>query len=126
MNERLNGVGVFVAVVEAGSFAVAAQRLAVTRSAVAKTIARLEQRLKVRLFNRTTRKQSLTENGHAYYERCVRALAELEAAEECLESGRKRARRQSCGDGAGIVWAALCRAHSAGPERAPPASCSSK
>ncbi|GFE81928.1 LysR family transcriptional regulator [Steroidobacter agaridevorans] len=89
MNERLNGVGVFVAVVEAGSFAVAAQRLAVTRSAVAKTIARLEQRLKVRLFNRTTRKQSLTENGHAYYERCVRALAELEAAEECIESGRR-------------------------------------
>lgn len=89
MNERLNGVGVFVAVVEAGSFAVAAQRLAVTRSAVAKTIARLEQRLKVRLFNRTTRKQSLTENGHAYYERCVRALAELDAAEECIESGRR-------------------------------------
>jgi DNA-binding transcriptional LysR family regulator len=88
VNERLNGVGVFVAVVEAGSFAVAAQRLGVTRSAVAKTIARLEQRLKVRLFNRTTRKQSLTDDGHAYYERCVRALAELEAAEECFESGR--------------------------------------
>jgi DNA-binding transcriptional LysR family regulator len=88
VNERLTGVGVFVAVVEAGSFAVAAQRLGVTRSAVAKTIARLEQRLKVRLFNRTTRKQSLTDDGHAYYERCVRALAELEAAEECFESGR--------------------------------------
>ena len=89
MNERLNGVGVFVAVVEAGSFAVAAQRLSVTRSAVAKTIARLEQRLKVRLFNRTTRKQSLTDDGQSYYERCVRALAELEAAEECFESGRR-------------------------------------
>jgi DNA-binding transcriptional LysR family regulator len=89
VNERLDGVGVFVAVVEAGSFAVAAQRLAVTRSAVAKTIARVEQRLKVRLFNRTTRKQSLTDHGQAYYERCVRALAELEAAEECLESNRK-------------------------------------
>lgn len=89
MNERLDGVGVFVAVVEAGSFAVAAQRLAVTRSAVAKTIAKLEQRLKVRLFNRTTRKQSLTDHGQSYYERCVRALAELEAAEEVLESNRK-------------------------------------
>jgi DNA-binding transcriptional LysR family regulator len=88
VNERLNGVAVFVAVAEAGSFAVAAQRLAVTRSAIAKTIARVEQRLKVRLFNRTTRRQSLTDDGHAYYERCVRALAELEAAEECLESGR--------------------------------------
>ena len=89
MNERLNGVAVFVAVVEAGSFALAAQRLAVTRSAVAKTIARVEQRLRVRLFNRTTRKQSLTDDGHAYYERCVRALAELEAAEQCFESGRR-------------------------------------
>lgn len=89
MNERLNGVAVFVAVVEAGSFALAAQRLAVTRSAVAKTIARVEQRLRVRLFNRTTRKQSLTDDGQAYYESCVRALAELEAAEECFESGRR-------------------------------------
>jgi DNA-binding transcriptional LysR family regulator len=89
VNERLNGVSVFVAVVEAGSFALAAQRLEVTRSAVAKTIARLEQRLKVRLFNRTTRRQSLTNDGQAYYERCARALAELEAAEESFESGRR-------------------------------------
>lgn len=89
MNERLNGVAAFVAVVDAGSFALAAQRLAVTRSAVAKTIARLEQRLKVRLFNRTTRSQSLTDDGHSYYERCVRALAELAAAEESFESGRR-------------------------------------
>ena len=92
MNEYLNGVAVFVEAAEAGSFASAAQRLAVTRSAVAKTIARLEQRLKVRLFNRTTRKQSLTDDGHAYYERCVRALAELAAAEESFESGRRQPR----------------------------------
>jgi DNA-binding transcriptional LysR family regulator len=89
MNDSVNGVAIFVAVVDAGSFALAAQRLAVTRSAIAKAIARLEQRLKVRLFNRTTRRQSLTEDGHAYYERCVRALAELEAAEESFESGRR-------------------------------------
>jgi DNA-binding transcriptional LysR family regulator len=49
VHEHLNGVAVFVEVVEAGSFASAAHRLAVTRSAVAKTVARLEQRLKVRL-----------------------------------------------------------------------------
>lgn len=90
LNERWNGIAVFVAVVEAGSFALAAQRLEVTRSAVAKAVARLEQRLRVRLFNRTTRRQSLTDDGHAYYERCVRAMAELEAAEACFESGRKR------------------------------------
>jgi DNA-binding transcriptional LysR family regulator len=45
--------------------------------------------LKVRLFHRTTRKQALTDEGQAYYERCVRALAELEAAEESLEIGRR-------------------------------------
>lgn len=90
MNERLNGIAVFVAVVEAGSFSLAAERLEVTRSAVAKAVARLEQRLRVRLFNRTTRRQSVTDDGHAYYERCVRALAELEAAEASFESGRKR------------------------------------
>jgi DNA-binding transcriptional LysR family regulator len=90
MNDRWNGVAVFVAVVEAGSFALAAQRLEVTRSAVAKSVMKLEQRLRVRLFNRTTRRQSLTDEGHAYYERCVRALAELEAAEASFETGRKR------------------------------------
>jgi DNA-binding transcriptional LysR family regulator len=58
-----------------------------TRSAVGKSIARLEQRLGTRLFNRTTRRQSLTENGQAYYERCKRALAEIDAAEAALDAG---------------------------------------
>jgi DNA-binding transcriptional LysR family regulator len=60
-----------------------------TRSAVGKVIVRLEKRLGVRLLNRTTRSQSLTEDGQAYYDRCVRALAELEAAEADLDSGRR-------------------------------------
>ncbi len=81
MGQRLQGIEEFVAAVEAGSFALAAQRLHVTRSAVAKSIARLEARLNTRLFLRTTRSQSLTEEGHGYYERCRRVLAELEAAE---------------------------------------------
>ena len=89
INERLSGVSAFVEVVEAGSFADAAVRLRVTRSAVGKTIARLEQRLGVRLFHRTTRRQSLTDDGQAYYERCVRALAELNAAEDAIDSGRR-------------------------------------
>ena len=53
-----------------------------------KTVGRLEARLGVRLFHRTTRSQSLTDDGQMFYERCVRALAELEAAEAALESGR--------------------------------------
>src|ERR1700756_3014700 len=61
----------------------------VTRSAVGKSIARLERRLGVRLFQRTTRSQRLTSDGEAYYERCVRALAELDAADAALDSGRR-------------------------------------
>ena len=89
MNERLDGIAVFVDVAEAGSFALAAQRLGVTRSAIGKIVARLEQRLGVRLFTRTTRRQNLTEDGQIYYERCIRALAELEAAEEAFEGGKR-------------------------------------
>jgi len=88
MNERLNDIEIFVHAVDAGSFAQAAIRLRRTRSAVAKGIARLERQLGVRLFNRTTRSQSLTEEGHAYYERCVRALAELDAAGAMFDARR--------------------------------------
>lgn len=88
MSERLTGIEAFVAAVEAGNFALAAQRLQLTRSAVGKSVARLEERLGTRLFHRTTRSQSLTENGQAYYERCRRALNELDAADAAVEAGR--------------------------------------
>jgi DNA-binding transcriptional LysR family regulator len=89
MRERLNGIVAFVQSVETGSFAQAAERMQLTRSAVGKSVARLEQQLGVRLFHRTTRRQSLTEDGQAYYERCVRVLAELEAAEAAFDTGRR-------------------------------------
>ncbi len=92
MTDRLDGVTTFVQVVESGSFALAAERLDMTRSAVGKAIARLEKRLGARLLQRTTRSQSLTDDGQAYYDRCVRALAELEAAEADLDCGRNEAR----------------------------------
>jgi DNA-binding transcriptional LysR family regulator len=91
MSPRLQGIEEFVAAVEAGSFARAAERLHVTRSAVAKSIARLEARLGTRLFLRTTRSQSLTEEGHGYYERCRRVLAELDAAEAMADAARSTA-----------------------------------
>ncbi|MCX8997070.1 LysR family transcriptional regulator [Rhizobiaceae bacterium BDR2-2] len=91
MSEALNGIGVFVAAVESGSFSSAAERLHLSRSAVAKTIARIEARLDVRLFHRTTRSQTLTEDGQIYYERCLRALEEIRAGEAVLESGRREA-----------------------------------
>ncbi|MGM3275215.1 LysR family transcriptional regulator [Ralstonia sp. 24A2] len=88
MQDKLDGVATFVQVVEAGGFALAAERLGLTRSAVGKAIARLEARLGVRLLHRNTRHQVLTTEGQGYYERCVRALAELDAAEADLDNGR--------------------------------------
>ena len=89
MDERLSGIEAFVRAVEAGSFARAADKLGLTRSAVGKSVARLEQRLGSRLFHRTTRTQTLTEDGHAFYERCRRALDEIDAAEAALDAGRR-------------------------------------
>ncbi|MVW46019.1 LysR family transcriptional regulator, partial [Enterobacteriaceae bacterium TzEc013] len=57
-------------------------------SAVGKSIARLEERLGVRLFHRTTRSQRLTDNGALFYERCLRALEEIRGAESQLETGK--------------------------------------
>src|ERR1700730_11614079 len=89
MSDRLTGVSVFVEAVEAGGFSAAALRLNLSRSAVGKTIARLETRLGTRLFYRTTRSQNLTEDGHAFYERCLRALDEIRMGEAMLDSGRR-------------------------------------
>ena len=88
MTDTLKDIPVFVAAVEAGSFAQAAVRLHLSRSAVGKSIARLEERLGVRLFHRTTRSQRLTDNGALFYERCLRALEEIRGAESQLETGK--------------------------------------
>lgn len=72
---------VFVRVVESRGFSGAARALGMTPSAVSKLIGRLEDRLGVRLFDRTTRRVSATEAGQAYYERCVPILAEIDDAE---------------------------------------------
>ncbi|MBB4188260.1 DNA-binding transcriptional LysR family regulator [Sinorhizobium terangae] len=90
--ERLNGISVFVEVADAGGFSAAAERLNLTRSAVGKTVARLEQRLGVRLFHRTTRTQSLTDEGQLFYRSCLKALDEVRNAEALLESGKQEIR----------------------------------
>ena len=77
---------IFVRAVEDGSFSAAARSLDLTPSAVSKQIRRLEDRLGVRLFNRTTRRISLTEAGQAYYDRCARIIAEIREAEEAVSS----------------------------------------
>lgn len=88
MRDDLNAIPVFVTVVESGNFASAAAILHVTRSAVGKTIARLEARLGVALFQRTTRRQLLTEEGEQFYLQCREALERIREAEETLQRGK--------------------------------------
>ena len=80
--DRFAAMAVFARVVELGSFARAADRLELSTSAVSRHVADLESHLHTRLLNRTTRKLSLTESGHAFYERCVQVLADLAEAEQ--------------------------------------------
>lgn len=82
--ERRDEMAVFVRVVEDESFSAAARDLGMTPSAVSKLIGRLEDRLGVRLINRTTRRLSLTEEGHAFYQRCGPILADIEEAERAV------------------------------------------
>src|ERR671931_334084 len=79
--DRLTSMAVFVKTVELGSFAAAAAALDLSAPMVGKHVRFLEERLGVRLINRTTRRQNLTEFGRAYYERCRVVLAEAEAAD---------------------------------------------
>ncbi|MCY0967266.1 LysR family transcriptional regulator [Parathalassolituus penaei] len=87
----LNDIPTFLDVVETGSFTAAAARHRVTRSAIAKSIARTEARLGIRLFHRTTRQQTLTDEGSRYYEHCRRWLAELRDMETALRDERQGA-----------------------------------
>ncbi|QNK67020.1 LysR family transcriptional regulator [Variovorax sp. PAMC26660] len=82
--EPQSPIRVFLAVCQAGSFAKAADGLALTASAIAKTIARLEARLQVRLFDRTTRRLSLTREGQTYQEACLRATDDIDRVEASL------------------------------------------
>ena len=69
--DKLDAMNAFAKVVAAGSYAEAARRLGLTRSAVSKAVMELEQLLGARLLDRTTRRVTPTEAGLAYYERCV-------------------------------------------------------
>jgi len=79
--DRFIGMAVFAKVVESSSFAAAARHFAMSPAMVSKHIRTLEERLGVRLLNRTTRRVSATEVGQNYYERCLRILKEMEDAE---------------------------------------------
>jgi DNA-binding transcriptional LysR family regulator len=82
--DKLGSLKAFVKVVELGSFSEAGRQLRLSRSAVSKYIADLENDLGVQLLNRTTRRASPTENGQAYFERALTILADLDAADQSV------------------------------------------
>jgi LysR family transcriptional regulator for bpeEF and oprC len=88
--ETLIDLPVFVRVAETCSFSQAARDLGLTASAASKAVARLEERLGVRLLHRTTRRVSVTEDGAAFMERCRRALSDLDEAQAALVDVRAR------------------------------------
>jgi DNA-binding transcriptional LysR family regulator len=80
----LNEVLVFARVVQTGSFTTAAAELGMPKSTVSRKVTELEERLKARLLQRSTRKLSLTDAGRTYYDYCARIVVELEDAERAV------------------------------------------
>jgi DNA-binding transcriptional LysR family regulator len=83
--DKFEDLQAFVAVVEAGSFTAAAQRLDVAKSAVSRRVSALEERLGVQLLQRTTRTLNPTESGRSFYAHGARILADLEEAESAIQ-----------------------------------------
>lgn len=85
---KLDGIAAFVATAEAGSISAAARRLGNAKSVVSERLAELERSLGTRLIQRTTRKLSLTEDGHTFLARAQRIL--FEASEASAEMAERR------------------------------------
>jgi DNA-binding transcriptional LysR family regulator len=92
-SEKLSGsISVFAAVVDAGTFVAASEVIGMTPPGVSRAIARLEKRLNIRLFSRTTRSVSLTEEGRRFYEQVMPHLAGLEEAAAAAAGGASAVR----------------------------------
>ncbi|RFQ39786.1 LysR family transcriptional regulator [Pseudomonas sp. ATCC 13867] len=90
--EDLNTLYYFTQVVEHGGFAAAGRALDMPKSKLSRRVAELEERLGVRLLQRTSRHCSLTEIGQAYYQRCLAMRVEAEGAAEVIERNRSEPR----------------------------------
>ena len=90
--DRVLGMTTFVKVVDSGGFAAAARALNMSPSAVTLHVQAIEDRLGVRLLNRTTRHVSMTEAGHAYYDDCIRILADIDNAEQAAQELQSKPR----------------------------------
>jgi LysR family transcriptional regulator for bpeEF and oprC len=88
----LEATRAFVAVVDAGSFARAAERLDVSRPIVTTRVAQLERHLATQLLTRTTRRLALTDDGRAFHARALRILDEVAEAEDAVSGRRTQAR----------------------------------
>ncbi|GAB7542475.1 LysR substrate-binding domain-containing protein [Cupriavidus sp. 8B] len=85
MMDRLTSMAVFVKTADTGSFAAAALAFGISSQMAGKHVNYLEERVGASLLNRTTRRQSLTEIGKIFYERCKTLLADAEAAESVAQ-----------------------------------------
>ena len=90
--DRFGDLDVFAHVVTARSMSAAGRQLGLSPAVISKRIRRLEERLGVRLLQRTTRQLSLTEAGQGFYERVVAILGSIEEAEAWVASGAGQAR----------------------------------
>jgi DNA-binding transcriptional LysR family regulator len=88
--DRLTSMAVFVKSADLGSFAAAAEAMGISPQMVAKHVVFLEDRLGTALIHRTTRRQSLTDVGRAYYDRCKHLLLEVDAAESVAQDMRTK------------------------------------
>jgi LysR family transcriptional regulator for bpeEF and oprC len=119
--DRLQAMQVFTRVVDTNSFTKAAETLDLPRASVTTIIQNLESYLGVRLMHRTTRRLSLTPDGAAYYERCVRILADVDETESSLQNGSKKPHGKLRVDmpgsiGRTIVIPSLCEFHTRYPD----------
>lgn len=85
---KLQAMEVFVQVVDAGGFTRAAENMQLPKATVSTLVQALESALAVKLLHRTTRQVSVTSDGAAYYERCLRILSDVREAEESLSNNR--------------------------------------
>jgi DNA-binding transcriptional LysR family regulator len=92
MLDRLLSMSVFVCAADKRSFTAAAEAFGISPTMVGKHVRFLEERVGAKLLSRTTRRQSLTEVGRVYYERCRQVLSDADAADACAAEMRRSAR----------------------------------